>query len=289
MQHAMPGVPYDLLKASCAEGQLTIYQAVTADAAKSQVDLFKKTFPCITVQSFQLATGPLRERFLSESRAKRGVADVTQDTDPGALNNEASEGLFEKYMIANDKSYPDALKSSGYWYPLQLILIGIAWNTDLVTDEQAKVLASWKGIADPQWKGMAGVVDPASGGASLLTWYAWAKLYGNDFISQVAALKPHQYSGTNPASAALASGDIAVLFNASDSAVLPLYSSGAPIRWSLPQPAIGAPLARQSLHWLLTRMRRSSIRNLHLRSKDIRLGKNWAVRRPALAMRTSAA
>ncbi len=244
MQQAMPGVPYDLLKAACTEGNLTLYHSTTTDASNSQVEHFKARFPCVKVQSFELATGPLRERFVSESRAGRGIADVTQDNDPGALNNEITAGYFTKYTIANDAAYPDSIKHSGYWYPLQLVLVGIAWNTNLVTDEEAKTLSEWKGVANSQWAGRAGITDPSAGGVSLIAWYAWSKLYGDNFFPQLGALKPHDYPGTNPASAALASGDIAVLFNASESGLMPLCLAGAPIRWSLPEPGIGTPLGQ---------------------------------------------
>ena len=244
MQQAMPGVPYALLKNACAEGNLTFYHSTTKEAADNQADQFKSRFPCINVLSLELATGPLRERFVSESRAKRGVADITQDNDPGALEKEIAAGMFTEYKIANDAAYPNAMKHSGYWYPLQLVMVGIAWNTNLVTDEEAKILADWKGITDKRWAGKAGITDPSAGGVSVLAWYAWIKLYGDDFISKVGALKPHDYPGTNPASAALASGDIAILLNASESGLMPLYLAGAPIRWTLPEPAIGTPLAQ---------------------------------------------
>src|SRR5258708_13927437 len=86
MQSAMPGVPYGLLKGACDEGALMIYHGTWSDAQKAQVAQFKARFPCIkSIQLFELNAGPLRQRFVSESRAGLKTADIIQDTDPGTL------------------------------------------------------------------------------------------------------------------------------------------------------------------------------------------------------------
>jgi iron(III) transport system substrate-binding protein len=247
VQENMPGVPYSLLKSACDEGALMLYHGTWTDAQKSQVAAFKTRFPCIkSVQMFELNAGPLRQRFLSESRAGLRSADIIQDTDPGTLNDQAAEGLYMQYTISNDQAYADGMKKTGYWYPLRIALVGIAWNTDLVGDKDAELLRDWKNIIDPKWKGRAGVVDPAAGGVVYLPWYAWFKLYGEDFIKKIGDVQPQIYSGTNPGSAALASGDIAVLFNASETGLMPLQAAGAPLRWSFPEPATG-PVTGQAI------------------------------------------
>ena len=90
------------------------------------------------------------------------------------------------------------------------------------------------------------MVDPAAGGVVYLPWYAWYKLYGEDFIKKVGEVRPQIYSATNPGSAALASGDIAVLFNASETGLMPLQAAGAPLRWAFPEPATG-PVTGQAI------------------------------------------
>src|SRR6218665_3792053 len=65
MQANMPGVPYDLLAAACAEGTVTIYHGTTTETMNAQEAGFEKLFPCINVERLQLESGELRERFLS--------------------------------------------------------------------------------------------------------------------------------------------------------------------------------------------------------------------------------
>lgn len=246
VQKAMPGVPYSLLKAACAEGTVMIYHGTWIGAQNDQIAAFKKRFPCIDVQKFSSTVGRLRERFLSEFRAKRTIADVYQDSDPGTLNDFSTNGTLMNYRISNDAAFSPATKKTGYWYPLRAALVGIAWNTDLVSASEARLLTEWKGVINPAWKGRAVVVDPSAGGVAYLPWYAWAKLYGGGFIDQIGALKPRVVAGINNAAAALASGDVAVILNASETGLLPLWLKGAPVRWSLPAPGIG-PVTGQGI------------------------------------------
>ena len=246
MQSAMPGVPYETLKAACAEGRVMIYHGSWTDAQNAQIDGFRKRFPCIRVQKFGTTMGEMRERYLSEARAGRQVADIVQDSDPGTLDTNSEKGLFTSYTISYDAAYAPATKKGGFWYPLRIAINGIAWNTDIVSDEEAKFLTSWEGLTDPRWKGRGVIVDPSGGGVVYLPFYAWEKMYGPDFLEKIGAQRPRVVSGINTAAAALASGDVAIIFNASETGLLPIWRKGAPIRWSIPSPAVG-PITGQAI------------------------------------------
>jgi len=246
MQKEMPGVPYSLLKAACDEGALMIYHGTWDEAQDAQIAGFRQRFPCISVQKFTTTMGALRERFLAEFRAGRRDADIYQESDTGTLDIMAGNKTLMNYKISNDAAFKPSTKKTGYWYPLRIALVGVAWNTDLVSPDEAKLLSEWKGVTNPAWKGRAAVVDPSGGGVAYLPWYAWTKLYGEGFVDQIGALRPRVTAAINTASAALASGDVAVILNASETGLLPLWLKGAPIRWSLPSPAIG-PLTGQGI------------------------------------------
>lgn len=238
MQKAMPGVPYELLQAACAEKTLTIYQGSWSDAQDAQIKAFEKRFPCINVERFELLANQLRARFQAESRANTNIADIIQDTDTTVLDKEADSSLLLNYTISNDSAFADSQKRKGYWYPLRIAMIGVAWNTDNVTEEEAKLLTDWKGLADPRWKGRAAIVD-SGGWFGLSPVYVLWQLHGESFVEKVGQARPRVYPSANVASASLASGDVAVVFTASETGLLPLYQAGAPIRWALPEPSIG--------------------------------------------------
>lgn len=244
VQKEMPGLPYSVLEAACKEGALMIYHGSWSDAQIAIVNAFRQKFPCITVQRFESTAAQLRQRFLAEARAGRNVADIIQDTDAGSIDLAVDEGLIKEHVITNDAAYGATDKRSGYWYPMYRALVGIAWNTTLVSEEEAKLLSTWEGILDPIWKGRAGVIDAANGQTNLLPWYSWKELYGEDFIRKVAGQQPRVFAAAGPASTAIGSGDVAVLFHTGENAPLNLWLAGAPVRWSLPEPALSAPVGQ---------------------------------------------
>jgi iron(III) transport system substrate-binding protein len=135
------------------------------------------------------------------------------------------------------------MKDSGYWYAIRLALVGIAWNTDNVTPSQSASITSVQSLTSPAWKGKLGVIDPNGGGVDYLPWYLWDtdSQLGTPFLTKLAANKPRVYSSTTAASDALASGDISVLVNGSETGLEPLADKSAPIQWKFTSPAWGLP------------------------------------------------
>lgn len=246
MQQQMPGVPYSLLADACKEGEVMIYHGSWQDAEDAQIEGFNGRFPCIRVTKQGGGMSDIRERYLAEFRAGQRIADLVQDSNSTVLDNHAKAGYLTNYVISNDDKFNDNAKSAGNWYSMRRGMAGIAWNTDLVSDEDAAKLLDWKGILDPRWKDVAAVGDISAGGVAYLPFYAWHKLYGDDFIKQLGALNIRNIGGTNNAAAALASGDVQVVFNASETALVPLLDKGAPIKWTLPSPGVG-PLTGQAI------------------------------------------
>jgi len=236
----MPGVDEALLEQAKKEGSLTYYVGTFTQSTDSMLAGFKKLFPYITVRTYSAADSALRQKFTSEEDAGHHSADVITSTDPGQLNKLAAGNYFMNYSISNEAKYPKAQSDPGYWYPLRISSVGIAWNSDDVSAADAQILNSWQGITDPRWKGKAGIIDPAAGGLSLLPIYAWEQLYGDSFLKAVAANAPRIYSSATPAADALASGEISVLFTGNETQLNDLYNKGAPIEWADPDPAIGA-------------------------------------------------
>jgi iron(III) transport system substrate-binding protein len=246
MQKNMPGVPYSVLEAACKEADVMLYHGTWVDAQQAQIEGFKKHFPCIKVETYSDSISVMRQRFMSEEHAGRHVADIVQDSDTSSLDDDAKAKLLMNYKISNDDKFASGNKSSGIWYPLRVALVGIAWNTDAVSDDDAKILATWQGATDPRWAGKAAMSDPGSKGVAYQHLWAWYKLYGEDFLKKIGALHPRIIAGANNSMSSLASGDVDVVLNASETGLLPLFDKGAPIKWSLPSPGVG-PLSAQAI------------------------------------------
>ncbi len=246
LKREMPGVSYEILKGAKAEGKLMFYHLSLVEGTTSLIEEFKKRFPFIEVQEFFSSGGRLFQKFTGEMRAKKYIADIWQHTDVAAVDKVLKEGLLMQYKITSDAEYPEHRKRSGFWYPIGYSQTAVAWNSNLVPDEEAtKRLRTWKGLADPYWKGKkTGMVVIQSGGSVQAPWYLLYKEYGIDFWKKIAELKPNLYQGTSAMTDAVGSGELALGLIASDGGMYMRYSRGAPVHFAYPEPRVVIPYAQ---------------------------------------------
>lgn len=240
---SIPGISQQLVAAAEKEGHLTIYSGTWQPSEQAVISGFEKQYPGIAVQNYTATVSQLQTKYVSEAQSGHTIADIVQNSSPGELTTEAGQGLLKKYVIPGDSSYASDMKDSGYWYAIRLALVGIAWNTDNVTPSQSASITSVQSLTSPAWKGKLGVIDPNGGGVDYLPWYLWDtdSQLGTSFLTKLAANKPRVYSSTTAASDALASGDISVLVNGSETGLEPLADKGAPIQWKFTSPGWGLP------------------------------------------------
>lgn len=239
----MPGVPYEIIKGAKDEGKLMVYHLAIQNAMALMIQEFEKRFPFITVQKYFSSGGPLFQKFASEARARKNVADIWQNSDAGAMNKLADEGLLMNYKITSEAEYPDAFKKSGFWYPLGYTQVVVGWNKDIVLDEEAvKRLKTWEGLLDPYWKDKkVGAIVIHSGGTLQVTYYMLQEKYALDFWRKLAALKPQLYDGVNPMVGAVSSGEIALALFGAETGFCSIYERGAPVHWTNPEPRVVVP------------------------------------------------
>jgi len=236
----MPGISYEILKGARDEGKLMFYHLVTEGPL---VQEFNKRFPFITVQEYFASGGPLFQKFTSEARARKNFADIWQHTDIAAMNKVADEGLLMNYKITSDAYYPEAFKRSSFWYPFRYTQVVVAWNKDIVKDEEAiKRFKTWEGLPDPHWRDKkVGLVVIQSGGTVQAAYYMLQEKYGIDFWKKLAAMKPQLYEGVNPLADAVASGELALALLGSETGFFTKFMRGAPVHWTNPEPRIVVP------------------------------------------------
>jgi ABC-type Fe3+ transport system substrate-binding protein len=241
----IPALPIELVQAAKKEGALQVYQAAL-DGPRRVVDAFNKDFPFIKAEYLEGPNQQLLDRFQSEESAGRHLVDVVQSTDPSLADPILKAGLAATYQATSDAKFPAATKRSGLAYPASGLALGIAWNTNKVSDADASVLAKWDGPADPRFATKKfGIYDPnASGGATLQGYYAQYKLAGAKIWQAVGKTKPSLYSNGNTATAALAAGEIDILFPSSIASFEVLRAKGGPLHYAYAEPIVIVPSAQ---------------------------------------------
>lgn len=243
--HYAPGLSADIVKAACSEQSVMLYTLVLHDNSREVFKQFQGRFPCVTVKTFAASGGALMQRFTSESRAKSNVADVWMNSSPLFGESLVSQKMLRNWTPPNDAAFSDQWKMQGYWYPIGLATLGVAWNTDSINGPQKAWLAtlkSWDQVAQAPVLGASAMVDIRAGGTTQLAYHFFEKQYGLGFWDKLAALKPSIFNGINPLVERLSAGEFPIaLAITTDTAGGTQLQNGAPLEWKFPEPGLAVP------------------------------------------------
>lgn len=124
--------------------------------------------------------------------------------------------------------------------------MAIAYNSNNVTPEEVEKLKSWRGILDPVFKDRV-ALSPQLCSTCYTRVHFWMapenkEEYGEKFMHELAAMKPHIYAEINLAIDRVAAGEEDIVYCCLWGALANARSvKGAPIRWVFPTPT---PVAR---------------------------------------------
>lgn len=157
----------------------------------------------------------------------------------GSENLDQIYDMLEPYKCANDASiapeYKDSKSETPKYYATSMPLQGIIYNTDLLTEEEAP--KSWKDLADPKYKGKIVLANPASSGSAYAQLYMMNKLYGMDFVADVAKNTTYVASSTaGPDS--VARGEYAITVTG-ESNIGKKINAGDPVKYVLAEEGTG--------------------------------------------------
>lgn len=236
----------DLIAKAKQEGSLMVYHT-TVDAGQADYNAkFEQRFPGVKLERFRAPAGPLHERYRTESRAGRGVADIIYASNLSLMKGLVDENLIANYTPAAAPAYPADLKIEGYGYPFYIIRIGsVLYNTDLVNEADAAKLMTWEGVLDPQWKGSILLTNPATAGSQVPLIHMFMEglpqRFGRPFLDKLAAQNPTVLDSAATGSQRVAAGEFAVQVGSADEIVAPLHRNNAPVRLVFPPPTPVGP------------------------------------------------
>lgn len=232
----------ELLAKAKAEGQLTWYQGLLEAPGKDFSAHFQQRFG-IRVNHQFLNSGPIYERFRTESASGRHIASVFSVADTGPMIEAMKNGYIAKYDTAAKGEYQkgwvlDTPEATAY--PTQRVNMAVAWNTQLVKPADAAVLSNWKGVTDKRFgDGVLGISDPSRTLSAFPTYYYFLRVnkaeYGIPFLEGMAAQKPVIYASQTEQSARLGAGEISVGVLV-DIVAIQQYNLGAPVAFAYPSP-----------------------------------------------------
>lgn len=243
--------PQELIDAAKAEGRVVWYSSIPQAPTEAAASAFEKKYG-VTVEIVRAGSEILEQRYSTERDTGKVVGDVLTVPESYIL----SDYLKKSWLEPLDSKTMPALNQwpTKYLYEDSYALvnvqpIGVAYNTDLVKEDELK---NWESVLDAKYKGKIVLADPGA----IASWTELLRLLKNtygenyltDFRNQKFQLQPSAVPGTQQ----VAAGEAALAFPSLYSVVNPLKEQGAPIDIKFFSPTSGvqqfAAMSKGSSH-----------------------------------------
>jgi iron(III) transport system substrate-binding protein len=201
-----------LHEAAKKEGELTWYTVPqTSEVAEKMGRSFSARYPGVKVNVVRTTAQVAFQRLNQDLKAGAANCDVFTSTDLAHYVDLKGRNLLMKHTPAAtallDKRVQN-MDADGYFHASSCFMMGLIYNTAKV--KGGAVPTSWADLADPKWKGVAGMAHPAYSGAAGAWCIEMRKLYGDGFFKKLAANKAHVGRSTIDAVTTVISGECSV-------------------------------------------------------------------------------
>lgn len=207
---AQAGSLQALYEAAKAEGEVSFWGPTDPDEMIPLSAAFNKRFPGIKVKPFEITSGQLVQRIVTEAQAGKVSADSAEGSI-GTITPLLERDLVQSY---NDwvklfqgpgiKLNPNSVVLDGRcitWYNLAH---PVAYNTNLVKRED--VPKTWEDVLNPKWKGGKILLEARAKAFSYLG-LKWGEQKTMDYVHRLVAQKPIFSKGGTATIQQLAAGE----------------------------------------------------------------------------------
>jgi iron(III) transport system substrate-binding protein len=236
------------LEAANKEGVVRMYSTLVPAINTDLEKAFHKAYPKIDLQITRVVGEDVSAKLDAERTTGADGADIVDHINFPWMFDPTHASYFVK------PTGPDATGPTwegtdnlvdGVFQLSVLTALGISWNTDL--DKTAP--KGYQDLLSPDLaNGKIGLVDNVSSSSADL--YAWlTDKFGPDYLTKLAAQKPKFYASAVPLQQALLSGEVAVGVWGANAIVQPEKAKGAPIDFTLGDPAWSTVNYTYMLKW----------------------------------------
>ena len=183
-----------LYEAAKAEGGVIWYTSqFTAERAERACATFREKYPGVNCNPVRASGSVTFQRVFQEAQSNAVQADVFSTSDLTDLVQLREGGHLAPYKPADLSAALDVVRNfsepDGYWTVSNVAPIGIAYNTQLVSEADAP--KNWEDLLDPKWKDQVAIAHPGFSGSTNVWAVAMFRKYGWDYFERLEANKPH--------------------------------------------------------------------------------------------------
>lgn len=180
-----------------ASGTVMLYSSMQEDQLIAIKQAFEQKYTGVKMEYYFAGTSKVITKIATEAQAGHVDADVIWVGDPADYVSFKQQNILQPYTSpeasAIDAAYID---KDGYYTGARMMNMGIAYNTGLVTAEEAP--QSWNDLLDPKWNDQIVMTDPGSSGTSKYWMNALmcSDQYGADYMQKLKDNGCYLESGT---------------------------------------------------------------------------------------------
>ncbi len=217
-----------LVEGAKKEGKLVFWNQGQAQEMQPVMSKFKQKYPFLQVDYWRADESALREKLLSEARARVYNVDVSGAEIDFILELKKA-GLMKKYDWPNTRNWsPQHKDRDGYWIARNILPTVAVYNTNLVSPAEAP--KSWDDFLNPKWKSFISM-DRSGGEWVLMLWTAWGKEKTISYLKNLARNNLTLSSGATARNEMLAAGAHKIDLHLNLNRILDYQEKGAPLEW----------------------------------------------------------
>jgi len=169
------------------EGKVVVYTSIYQFVIDMMTEQLKAEFPNLEVEFFYGGTGSLQTKLTGEMETGTLGCDMMLVAEP-AYSLELKEGEWlHQFEVENaDTLLRFPYDEDGYWYPVRVCNMVIAYNPELYTPEELP--KTFKEFAeDPSLKGLISMGNPLTSGTTMAAVAALSDKYGYEYFDALGA------------------------------------------------------------------------------------------------------
>ena len=169
------------------EGKITVYTSIYQFVIDMMSAELKNEFPNLEVEFFYGGTGSLQTKLTGEMETGTLGCDMMLVAEPAySLELKEGEWLHQFEVEDADTLLRFPYDEEGYWYPVRVCNMVIAYNPELYTPDQLP--KTFKEFAeDPSLKGLISMGNPLTSGTTMAAVAALTDKYGYEYFDALGA------------------------------------------------------------------------------------------------------
>lgn len=176
-------------------GKVVIYTSMYEDIIDNVSEKLKEEFPNLEVEFFQGGTGTLQSKIIAELQANKLGCDMLMVAEPSYSLELKEKGILHPYIAKNVENLALDYDKEGYWYPVRLLNMILAYNPEKYKKEDlALTFADF--AKKESLKGKISIPDPLKSGTALAAVSALTDKYGDEYFKDLANQKVVVESGS---------------------------------------------------------------------------------------------